>query len=290
MQNARYIKPKVRDGSSEDQSKSQKTHKRLKSEYYTDGTVRKCIARTDVAKLKSFLNDKTSWAKIPHCTKTEINRPSRWYTGRYCKFSRNLPQTPWNILNDDGSIASKKTETCVQDLLEKPLNNFINAEKVNLASSGREDVDVRMLGNGRPFVLEFINPRLRFSEVDIEKVNADYEKSKLVSVKNLQICDKQAHEQMLVGAEEKKKHYRALCFLEVEKLETSQIEKIETVIKNFEKLEDMTLKQETPLRVTHRRTLAVRERMVYSCEIGFVERRDNFFWFTIDIETQAGTY
>lgn len=27
------------------------------------------------------------------------------------------------------------------------------------ASSGREDVDVRMLGTGRPFVIEFVNPR-----------------------------------------------------------------------------------------------------------------------------------
>lgn len=33
------------------------------------------------------------------------------------------------------------------------------ADAHNFASSGREDVDVRMLGNGRPFVLELINPK-----------------------------------------------------------------------------------------------------------------------------------
>jgi tRNA pseudouridine synthase 10 len=30
-------------------------------------------------------------------------------------------------------------------------------------SSGREDADVRMLGNGRPFVVEILNPKRRVS-------------------------------------------------------------------------------------------------------------------------------
>ena len=31
------------------------------------------------------------------------------------------------------------------------------ADEVMLHGSGREDIDVRMIGQGRPFILEFIN-------------------------------------------------------------------------------------------------------------------------------------
>jgi tRNA pseudouridine synthase 10 len=32
-----------------------------------------------------------------------------------------------------------------------------------LHAAGREDIDVRMLGQGRPFIIEFVNPKLSIS-------------------------------------------------------------------------------------------------------------------------------
>ena len=69
----------------------------------------------------------------------------------------------------DNTAVKEKTEGCnmvrkglssVQDLLGEPLKEEIfGADEVLLHGSGREDIDVRMLGRGRPFILEFKNPK-----------------------------------------------------------------------------------------------------------------------------------
>jgi len=46
----------------------------------------------------------------------------------------------------------------------------VNASHYSFSSGGREDIDVRMLGNGRPFVVELHNPRKAISGIkDISK-------------------------------------------------------------------------------------------------------------------------
>ena len=40
---------------------------------------------------------------------------------------------------------------------------IFDADELFLHGSGREDIDVRMLGDGRPFILEFINPKKSLS-------------------------------------------------------------------------------------------------------------------------------
>ena len=71
----------------------------------------------------------------------------------YNKYSRELSQTPWLI---DGE---RKSESSVEEHICQPLNKFVLASEWRFSASGREDVDVRMLGSGRPFVVELINPR-----------------------------------------------------------------------------------------------------------------------------------
>ena len=94
--------------------------------------------------------------------------------------SRELPQTPWHV---DGV---RKLDTSLEEILLVGVRtlqgNVVNVLKTqekshlgwpdctaNFSSSGREDVDVRMLGNGRPFVFEITNPRkTKFSRSDFE--------------------------------------------------------------------------------------------------------------------------
>lgn len=71
----------------------------------------------------------------------------------YNKFSRHLSQTPWLV---DGK---RKSDSSVEELICNPLNVGVMAADWRFSASGREDLDVRMLGTGRPFVVEFINPR-----------------------------------------------------------------------------------------------------------------------------------
>lgn len=63
---------------------------------------------------------------------------------------------------------------------------------LRFASSGREDVDVRMLGKGRPFVCEFINPRrVQLKPQQFRAIEKQISSStKDVSAKHLQVVSK----------------------------------------------------------------------------------------------------
>ena len=41
-----------------------------------------------------------------------------------------------------------------------PLGSSFQADEHKFVPGGREDIDVRMLGTGRPFVLELLNPKV----------------------------------------------------------------------------------------------------------------------------------
>ena len=73
--------------------------------------------------------------------------------GRYNKYSREISQTPWSV---DGKTLKLGSVQCH---LEGPLKEVFGADQGILHGSGREDIDVRMLGRGRPFIMEFVNPK-----------------------------------------------------------------------------------------------------------------------------------
>lgn len=53
---------------------------------------------------------------------------------------------------------SKIYETSIQDIIAEPAVKIFKPVDVKFHSGGREDIDVRMLGDGRPFVLELVHP------------------------------------------------------------------------------------------------------------------------------------
>lgn len=197
-----------------------------------------------------------------------------YIAGRYNKYSRALPQTPWVV------EGVKKADTSVQELIFHQLLRVIPASEVKFSASGREDVDVRMLGSGRPFLMEIINPRkvnLSGSEVSQiqESVNSSTD---LISVKYLKVVPKEATRLLKEGEEDKRKFYSALIWAS---------EEITPEHLTFlSKLKDLQLEQKTPLRVLHRRTLATRTRMVYSLQATFIDEHH----FQLLLSTQAGTY
>jgi len=75
--------------------------------------------------------------------------------GNYLKFSREIGQTPWSV------NGQKICFTSVQDEIGKTLINVFEASDAILHAGGREDRDVRMLGCGRPFIIELVNPKKR---------------------------------------------------------------------------------------------------------------------------------
>ncbi|XP_023602336.1 putative tRNA pseudouridine synthase Pus10 isoform X2 [Myotis lucifugus] len=194
--------------------------------------------------------------------------------GRYNKYSRNLPQTPWII---DGE---RKLESSVEELISDHLLTVFKAESFNFSSSGREDVDVRTLGNGRPFAIELVNPhRVHFTSQEIkelqQKINSSSNK---IQVRDLQLVTREAIGHMKEGEEEKTKTYSALIWT------NKAIQKEDIEFLNG--MKDLKIDQKTPLRVLHRRPLAVRSRIIHSMETCYVDEHH----FRLQLKTQAGTY
>ncbi|XP_012725276.2 putative tRNA pseudouridine synthase Pus10 [Fundulus heteroclitus] len=210
------------------------------------------------------------------CTLQDIKclHVSVFIAGRYNKFCRSLPQTPWVI---DGE---RRMESSVEELIAAPILSAFRADGFNFSSSGREDVDVRTLGNGRPFAMELLNPhRSRFGRAEIKQLQETINKSSdKVRVRDLQIVSREAMSRMKEGEEEKTKTYTALVWTQraIEKEDISFINDIK----------ELTLDQKTPLRVLHRRALAIRQRVVHSMNVRFVDSHH----FYLGLKTQAGTY
>jgi len=204
-----------------------------------------------------------------------VSSGSVFIGGRYNKYSRSLSQTPWFI---DGA---RRGDTSVLELIGEPLKRFTRGEEIKLLSSGREDVDVRMLGNGRPFAVEILNPKkTALSDTEIEALEQEINTSTdQVAVHDLQIVPKSDLEIMKKGEEEKSKRYTAKLWCP-EHISDEKIASLNSM-KNVE------LRQKTPIRVLHRRPLATRLRQIHDVQL---KRTSDERYFELEVSTQAGTY
>ncbi|KAH8241817.1 hypothetical protein KR026_001863 [Drosophila bipectinata] len=207
----------------------------------------------------------------------ELQGPLVCVAGRYRKVNREISHTPW-VLNGQRVMEDSIEEIIIRNVgahfTEKP-------EKIIFMSSGREDVDVRCLGKGRPFVLEIPNSiRSSLTKEQAHKMEQAVDESGKVSIVNLQVVAREELSHIKTGEEQKKKFYRALCALKepvtVEILEKLQIS------------ESFDIQQKTPIRVLHRRPLHTRPRTIYSVKARV--QRGNPQALIVDIVTQAGTY
>jgi tRNA pseudouridine synthase 10 len=114
-----------------------------------------------------------------------MNRPPKtkvFLEGRYRKLARDLPQTIFYCPDCKGHPRRRRkcarcegfgklTRDSVQELVGWVAGKAFGTRKHVFHGAGREDVDVRMLGTGRPFVLELLDPRV--FEVDLAALEAE---------------------------------------------------------------------------------------------------------------------
>ncbi len=104
----------------------------------------------------------------------ELDIRSHYVYGRYRKLARGIPQTKWPCRSCKGRGCQKCDQTglqylsSVQGLIGDPLLEMFGSKEHAFHGMGREDIDVRCLGRGRPFVIELKQPMKR--EVDSEMV------------------------------------------------------------------------------------------------------------------------
>ncbi|XP_062244297.1 putative tRNA pseudouridine synthase Pus10 [Platichthys flesus] len=246
-----------------------------KQSVFTRMAVVKALEKISEAKfLKHYPCPPTRTSSCCSLQGVQCLHVSLFIAGRYNKFSRTLPQTPWLI---DGE---RRMESSVEELIGASVLSSFRAEGFNFSSSGREDVDVRTLGNGRPFAMELLNPhRTRLSRAEMKQLQETInESSDKIRVRDLQIVSRDAMSRMKEGEEDKTKSYTALVWTR-KPIQSDDIIFIGDI-------KELTLDQKTPLRVLHRRALAVRQRVVHSMSARFLDPHH----FHLELKTQAGTY
>jgi tRNA pseudouridine synthase 10 len=166
----------------------------------------------------------------------------------------------------------------VEELVSKPLLEAAEAEKTAFHASGREDIDARMLGSGRPFVVEVSKPRKRFLDLPLLKEIINVSGKGKVEVSNLRFTNKDVVRR-LKKAESAQKEYRVLVEFESDVAESD-------LCVVAEKLSNALIKQQTPLRVLHRRADLTREKYIYWVKVKKVSPRKA----EMQIRCQGGLY
>jgi tRNA pseudouridine synthase 10 len=208
--------------------------------------------------------------------------------GRYRKYARDVPQAAW-IIGDE-----RKGRHSIEEIINHVVTKTLRGTNCKMHSCGREDIDVRCLGNGRPFIIEIMNALEKPTEEKLlEIMNSISLKQDLnsegdIEVTTLKESDKSVWESMQTIAEEKKKAYRCVVWSS-KPLSKSMVASINT-ISNTNVDDDgspcLQIIQKTPLRVLHRRSLLDRKRNIYDIET----TRLNDHYFLLTLTTSAGTY
>ena len=209
--------------------------------------------------------------------------------GRYNKFVRGIPQTHWDCRLCRGKgcesckFTGKQYPTSVEELMSPKFVSEAKADGSKFHGAGREDIDVKMLGTGRPFVLELINPKVR--TLDLKKIQNKVNKSnkRKIKINDLQYSSKERVKNLKLSAENTKKVYNAIV-ISKEAISKSQFDVLLKKLKIV--YEKQNLQQRTPIRVSHRRADKIREKKIFRVEGKFVKPIVSEFI----VEAQGGTY
>ena len=133
----------------------------------------------------------------------------------------------------------------VQDLVGEPIRQSLEANDTSFHGMGREDIDVRCLGRGRPFVIEVKRPKKRTP--DIEALLASIAKGSegLVEVDELRLSTRS--EVARIKETKAEKSYRIRFVIEGDPMDHEDAEQ------RILTLSGVMLEQRTPKRVAHRR-------------------------------------
>ena len=207
--------------------------------------------------------------------------------GRYNKLTRDLPQTVFFCPDCKGHPRRRRgcercegfgklTRDSVQELIGWVLGKGFGTRHNKFHGAGREDIDVRMLGEGRPFVMEMLGPKVR--DVDLAALEAEINRRNegRLAVQGLHWTEKARVRQLKEG--KFAKEYLARVQVEGE-VDASAIESLLG--------RRVMIEQRTPTRVAHRRADLVRTRWI---EVRSIERSEDGLAWEVRLACEHGTY
>lgn len=207
--------------------------------------------------------------------------------GRYEKHVRDLPQTVFFCPECKGrrKIKGQTCERCrgfgkltkdsVQELIERITLPRFRCWDSKFHGAGREDVDVRMLGSGRPFILELINPKSPMVDLRELEEAINKECTGRIVVRNLQLVARGR-----VALLKEAKHPKEYS-IRVRPATPVPVESLQKLLAGR-----IAVRQRTPERVAHRRADLDRYRWVHL--LSFQMLADNEF--QLNVRCEHGTY
>lgn len=201
--------------------------------------------------------------------------------GRYLKEDRTLPQTRWPCRRCQGrgcdfcGGSGKTYSSSVEEVVAAPFLAASGGAGSRFHGMGREDINARMLGSGRPFVLEILRPHRRGLDLSSLEREVNRTAAGRVAVRDLAWCT--GAEVVRIKEAAPSKSYRVVV-----RGATSDAK----VNEALSVVAGRPIAQRTPTRVAHRRADRVRARRILAARlVGSTEDR-----FTIELRAESGTY
>ena len=214
---------------------------------------------------------------------TSIRVKSLYIQGRYRKLVRGIPQTRWPCRSCGGrgceqcDNTGKQYPESVDELIAEEVIKATKGTDTKFHGAGREDIDALMLGTGRPFVVEALNPVIRSIDVwELENKINEFAGGK-VEVEGLSIVEKGVVENLKSAKADK------VYNLKVTFKEPVSTDKLADAIGS---LVGVQIHQRTPQRVSHRRADLVRKRYVHNMQL--IEKTDEYA--IIEVHCDGGLY
>ena len=214
--------------------------------------------------------------------KVRIQINPLYIEGKYNKYKRGIPQTKWPCSKCKGrgceecNFTGKQYPESVEELISEHFLKITKGREAKFHGAGREDIDVLMLGSGRPFVLEIKEPKIR--NLDLAKMESEINQINegKTSYHNLRLCERPRKAEIKQSSPDTYKVYNAIVKCD----EAFDEDKLEELTKLNE------IHQQTPLRVLRRRTDMVRVKHVLDLSYEIMDDRT----FSMKIKTEGGLY
>ena len=219
---------------------------------------------------------------LKNSPKVRIQINPLYIEGKYNKLKRGIPQTKWPCTKCKGkgcevcNHTGKQYPESVEELISEHVLKLTKGREAKFHGAGREDIDVLMLGSGRPFVLEIKEPKIR--NLDLKQLEEDVNKINegKTSYHNLHLCERGRKAEIKQSSPDAYKIYNALVVCD----QPFDEDKLEKLIKLDE------IHQQTPLRVLRRRADKVRIKHVLDLSYEIIDEKT----FNMRIKTEGGLY
>jgi tRNA pseudouridine synthase 10 len=201
---------------------------------------------------------------------------------RYRKLIRGIPQTKWPCSKCKGrgceicDYTGKQYPETVEELISEDAIKATRGNGAKFHGAGREDIDVKMLGKGRTFVLEIKEPRTR--KINLKKLEETINEHAYgkVEISEMKFVAKDRRAEIKESSRDTYKTYKAKVELENE---------VDNNILDSLKLINV-IKQRTPIRVSHRRADKIRTREVRKLDYKKLDSKT----LELVIECEGGLY